>query len=337
MNENIFLSIVIPCKNEEKNIARCLKSIVKGVKNIKKNTEIILVDSFSSDKTIEITKDFPVNIIQLKSNWLHSPSAARYLGCLNVKGKYIFIIDADMELHTGFLEKAIDFMEKDNKIAGLAGMGDEFYKEGGRLNDLYKRKNKLQEVDFLGGAALYRKTSLDKIGYFNPYLQGEEEFELAQRLKETGFKLFSLPYRMTTHYASRSMEDFLTRAKNGLFFGIGQMLRLSIKKGKFWSTLLRFKLLDIFIGFIIVLTGSLIYVFLSKNMAFLILEAIVSLLFYLSLCFIKRSLKQGTLSIVKWILINVNIIIGFIKSPKNPNTYPRDVRVIRKGIKIDYE
>lgn len=334
--QKLFLSIIIPCKNEEANITRCIKSIIENVRTVE-DAEILLVDCASNDASIELAKQFPINIIQLKPHWAHSPAAARYLGCLNTSGKYIFIIDADMELLSGFLEKAIKFMEKDEKIAGVAGMGSEAYKEGGKLDDLYERKNKLREVSFLGGAALYRMAVLHKVGNFNPYLQAEEESELAQRLQRAGFKLFSLPYPMTMHYSSKSMENFLNRLKAGFFLGIGQMLRLSLTKGTFCFNLLRFKLLLMFIGVIIILISSSIYIFLSKNYFLFTLEMIAVLLFWLSACLAKRGFKNGSLSIFKWLAINTSIIAGFMKKTKDSNTYPRDVVVIKKGIRVDHK
>lgn len=335
--QEIFLSVVIPCKNEGRNISRCLTSILKEVKNIEKNTEILLADSFSTDKTIEIAKEFPVNTIQLKPDWPQSPAAARYLGCLNTEGKYIFIIDADMELLPGFLKKAIDFMEKNHEIAGVAGMGSERYEEGGKLDDFYKRHDQFREVNLLAGAALFRRSALDKAGYFNPYLQSEEEHELSQRLKKHGFKLFSLPYPMTIHYTSQSMKKFLHRLRAGLFFGIGQMLRLSLAGNFSLFTLLRFKWFFLFICSIPVFVGINLYIFVLKDYSLFIYEAIMLLSLWLFICIIKGGFKKSFLSIFKQIAINISIIRGFMKKVENPSTYPQDVTVIRKGIIIGHE
>jgi len=54
------LSVVIITYNEEKNIARCLDSVKKIA------DEIIIVDSFSNDKTIEICKAYGAGVIQHK-------------------------------------------------------------------------------------------------------------------------------------------------------------------------------------------------------------------------------------------------------------------------------
>lgn len=56
----VKLSVVIISYNEEKDIERCLKS-VKGVAD-----EIVVVDSFSTDKTEEICRNYNVKFVQHK-------------------------------------------------------------------------------------------------------------------------------------------------------------------------------------------------------------------------------------------------------------------------------
>ena len=48
-------SIIIPTKNEEKNILSCLNSIFCQTQ---KNIEIVIIDSFSKDKTISLVKKY---------------------------------------------------------------------------------------------------------------------------------------------------------------------------------------------------------------------------------------------------------------------------------------
>ena len=48
-------SIIIPTKNEEKNILSCLNSIFSQTQ---KNIEIVIIDSFSKDKTISLVKKY---------------------------------------------------------------------------------------------------------------------------------------------------------------------------------------------------------------------------------------------------------------------------------------
>ncbi len=56
--ENPKIFIIIPAWNEEKNISSVLSSLIKNYENI------VIVDDGSSDKTIEIAKQFPVTILK---------------------------------------------------------------------------------------------------------------------------------------------------------------------------------------------------------------------------------------------------------------------------------
>ena len=117
----MLLSVVVVAKNEEKNIARCIESVLNCTEYIK-NKEVLLVDSYSSDKTVEIAKQYHINIIQLGKDWPHSPSAGRFTGVNNVIGKYILIIDGDMELQKGWVEYALKYLEENSKVAAVVGM-----------------------------------------------------------------------------------------------------------------------------------------------------------------------------------------------------------------------
>ncbi len=83
------LSVVIISYNEEKNIKRCLLS-VKDIAD-----EIIVVDSFSTDKTEEICKKFNVKFV--KKEFLGYSKQKNFANSLT-ENKYILSIDADEEL-----------------------------------------------------------------------------------------------------------------------------------------------------------------------------------------------------------------------------------------------
>lgn len=87
----IDLSLCIITLNEEKNIERCLKS-VQGLVN-----EIILVDTGSKDKTIEIAKSLNANIIRTKIEPF-SFAKAKNIALKYSLGKWVIVLDADEEL-----------------------------------------------------------------------------------------------------------------------------------------------------------------------------------------------------------------------------------------------
>ena len=82
----IKLSVVIITYNEEKNIARCLNSIQDIA------DEIIVVDSFSTDKTEEICKTFNVKWFQHKfDGHIQQKNRAVELA----ENDFVFALDAD--------------------------------------------------------------------------------------------------------------------------------------------------------------------------------------------------------------------------------------------------
>jgi len=107
-----LVSIVIPTFNSEKTIGKCLESIRDQTY---KNVEIIVVDKFSEDKTVEIAKSYGARIIQDYGE----RARAKNIGLKHAKGKYVLFVDSDMELSKNVAKECVELMEKDNKIGGI--------------------------------------------------------------------------------------------------------------------------------------------------------------------------------------------------------------------------
>lgn len=92
-----FCSIIIPFKNSNLTIKRCLNSILKQKGNI--NYEVILINDYSSDNTSKIVK----KIIYGKKNFIlinskiktTGPGHARNIGIKKSNSKYLFFLDSD--------------------------------------------------------------------------------------------------------------------------------------------------------------------------------------------------------------------------------------------------
>ncbi|WAM33050.1 TPR domain-containing glycosyltransferase [Caldicellulosiruptor morganii] len=81
-------------KDEEKNLPRCLDSLKELTEN--KDVELIIVDTGSADKTVEIAKRYTEKVYFYE--WKNDFSAARNFSISKAQGEWIFIIDADEEL-----------------------------------------------------------------------------------------------------------------------------------------------------------------------------------------------------------------------------------------------
>lgn len=88
------ISICMMVKDEEKNITRCLDSIKPILENI--DSELIIVDTGSKDKTVEIAKEYTNKIFFHK--WENDFSGMRNKSISYAKGEWILIIDADEEI-----------------------------------------------------------------------------------------------------------------------------------------------------------------------------------------------------------------------------------------------
>lgn len=82
------LSVVVITRNEEANLARCLKSIAFA-------DEIIVVDSHSTDRTPEVAAEFGARFFKI--DWTGF-GAAKQSGVDRAKGDWILSLDADEEL-----------------------------------------------------------------------------------------------------------------------------------------------------------------------------------------------------------------------------------------------
>lgn len=96
------ISAIIITFNEERNIARCIESLLPVM------DEIIIIDSFSTDKTKEICTAYPIKFVENK--WL-GYSQTKNFGNSLAKFNYIFSIDADEALSVGLQQEILTLKE----------------------------------------------------------------------------------------------------------------------------------------------------------------------------------------------------------------------------------
>ena len=106
------ISVIILTFNEEKNVEACLKSVYEWA------DEIFIVDSYSSDKTLEIVKKYTDKICQHKfenysvqRNWAQEN--------LPIKNKWIFHLDADERVTPELEKEILEIFKKEVNYDGL--------------------------------------------------------------------------------------------------------------------------------------------------------------------------------------------------------------------------
>ena len=115
--EKNLISIIIRTKNEERWIGVCIERIKK---QSYKNFEIILVDSFSEDKTVEKAKRNGVKkIVKIKE---YKPGKAINMGIEASKGQYIVILSAHcLPINSNWLTDLFEEINSDHNLAGVYG------------------------------------------------------------------------------------------------------------------------------------------------------------------------------------------------------------------------
>jgi len=103
------LSVVVVTKNEEKNLPRCLESVNWA-------DEIVVVDSESTDRTLDIAKQFGANIY--RPEWRGFGPAKR-AGVRQAKGEWILSIDADEVITPELSDEVRTAVQNDSGIVGF--------------------------------------------------------------------------------------------------------------------------------------------------------------------------------------------------------------------------
>src|SRR6056297_2890706 len=73
------LSVVIITENEEDNIGDCIESVFAACRSVSA-FEVILVDSASTDRTVEIAHEYPVTVLRIPDEHTVSCGAGRFVG-----------------------------------------------------------------------------------------------------------------------------------------------------------------------------------------------------------------------------------------------------------------
>ncbi len=108
-----MLSVIILTKNEEETIEACIKSI-KDIAD-----EILVIDSYSSDKTVDIAKKYKAKIFE---NKLIGFSTQRNFAMEKAKGDWVLYIDADEQATYEFtteIKNLIRNFDKNSQVAGF--------------------------------------------------------------------------------------------------------------------------------------------------------------------------------------------------------------------------
>ncbi|MFC1789844.1 glycosyltransferase family 2 protein [Patescibacteria group bacterium] len=200
-NNSPLVSVIVPCRNEEKFITECLESIISNDYPNEK-LEILVMDGMSEDRTKEIVEKLiiqkPKSKIALIENSKKITPVAMNLGIKKSKGEIIIKMDAHCRYKKDYISKCVKHLEesgaknvggvlktipaKDTLVAKaiaislshLFGAGSAYFRTG---------TDKLRWAD-TAAFGCYRKETLEELGLFDEKMEKIEDFELNWRLRK---------------------------------------------------------------------------------------------------------------------------------------------------------
>jgi rSAM/selenodomain-associated transferase 2 len=176
------ISIIIPVLNEEENIRVAIDSIFPS-----ENTEVIVVDGGSKDRTIEVVKDLDIMLFHSRAG----RAAQMNLGAKNATGDILVFLHADTRLPVGFddlIRTALGDVSRSDKlpIAGAFALKiDDRSRRFRWVEWGVKYRSRFLKMPYGDQAIFLRAKVFDEIGGF-PDMAIMEDFELMRRLQRLG-------------------------------------------------------------------------------------------------------------------------------------------------------
>lgn len=226
------VTVIIPNYNGIKFMDVCLQSLNNQTL---RDFSIILVDNASTDGSYELVKnEYPyVKRIRLDKNYGFSRAVNE--GIKAASTPYVILLNNDTEVHEDFVMKLfvrikksnrnfscgsrmLDFNQRDviDDAGGLyCALGYAFSKgKGGKYSDYEEEK----EVFFnCAGAAIYRKSVFEKIGYFDEdFFAYLEDVDVGYRARIYGYKNIFHPEAIVYHVGSGTSGSRYNSFKTGL-------------------------------------------------------------------------------------------------------------------------
>ena len=122
------LSIVVPCYNESKDIAKNSEIIKKHLETIKQDYELILVNDGSKDNTKEVIEAIPgVKALSYEPN--RGKGGAVKYGIENATGDYVLFMDADLSTDLEAIDKFLKLAPNYDMVIGSRHAKDSVIKK----------------------------------------------------------------------------------------------------------------------------------------------------------------------------------------------------------------
>lgn len=234
---NIDVSFIIVSWNSRDLLVKCIDSILS--RKLKIRYEVIVVDNASTDDSAETVRvRYPgIKLIENKENFGFAKS--NNIGIRSSSGKYVCLINSDVEVLESCVDKLYDFMESDPSV-GIVGpkivgrdnlvqrscMGFptlwNLFSRAMALDLLFPRTklfgsymmtycthDSVREVDVINGCFwMVRRKTMLCVGLLDEtFFIYAEDIDWCRRFKQSGARVIYYPFAEAIHYGGGSSKN----------------------------------------------------------------------------------------------------------------------------------
>ena len=184
------VSVIIPTFNRAQSVGKAINSVLKQTYL---DFETIVVDDGSTDST-RITVDSYGDSVKYLYQANSGPGSARNIGISNSTGEYIAFLDSDDFFGEQNLQKKVSILEEQSQIGWIYSdwqfVEGNFLEKGSVQHDYSKKQlsgNIFAELFYkrnfiTPSTVIVRRSVLDHVGYFDPLIPSQEEYDLWLRI-----------------------------------------------------------------------------------------------------------------------------------------------------------
>ena len=167
----MYLTILMPCLNEERTIGTCIKKAQKFIKENNIEGEVLIADNGSTDKSVEIAKKLGARVTIVEKKGYGN---ALREGTKEAKGKYVIMGDSDDSYNFLEIKEILEKIEEGNDLVVGNRYGGKIEKGAMKILNRYigtpvisyiaRKKYKVEITDFNCGLRGYINEKIKEIG-----------------------------------------------------------------------------------------------------------------------------------------------------------------------------
>ncbi len=327
MKGGVTVSVILPTRNEGREIAACLDSIVAN-DYPKDLIEVLVADGMSEDGTRAIVQEFVdhYSFIRLLDNPKKIASTALNIGIKNARGSIIMRMDAHNAYPPNYISGLITWLERSgaDNVGGLCitrpgndtplaraiaiglshpfGVGNSYFRIG------VSEPRWVDTVPF----GCYRREIFDRIGMFDEDLVRNQDDEFNLRLIKRGGRILLVP-NIISYYHARGSLAKLWR----LYYQYGYFKPLVVRKVGGVLTVRQVIPATFILGLLVAGMLAPWYSSVSTALGVVVLSYVATVVGCSAFVMFKRRLRAALLLPIVFPVLHVSYGLGFLKGMLN--------------------